>query len=98
LQYNREGRSPQPKEFWGETKDFEAVPAPGKRSAGCSIAIPPTGRWLEFRIIPKMFHVKHFGPVAQNLTRQKTEILLGKVWTARILVQLKSAGEGVSLA
>jgi hypothetical protein len=41
-----------------------------------------------------MFHVKHFGPVAaQNLTRQKTEILLGKVRTARILVQSKSAGE-----
>jgi hypothetical protein len=45
-------------------------------------------------MIPKMFHVKHFGPVAaQNLTRWKTEILRGKVRTSRILVQLKSAGE-----
>jgi hypothetical protein len=41
-----------------------------------------------FRMIPEMFHVKHFRPVpAQNLTRRKTAGALDEIRPAKILVR-----------
>jgi len=50
-------------------------------------------RLKRIRIIPKMFHVKHFRPIgAQNLTSGMTAAFLGVVGSFVFLVQLESGG------
>jgi hypothetical protein len=57
------------------------------------------GRCAQFRMIPTMFHVKHFGPVeAQNLTRRKQGLPLNLIRSTEFLVRFESGRGGASIA
>jgi hypothetical protein len=75
-----------------------AAPLLLRKKRGGDSGRPPAqshkpGRHFEIRIIPKMFHVKHFCPVeAQNLTRASTRICFILVGSRKFFVRFHASG------